>query len=59
MADMGTREASERWGYNPDTIRKWCKAGLIDGVTQDKKGSAWHIPKDAKCPKKIKSKNIK
>ena len=46
-------------GYNPDTIRKWRKAGLIDGVTQDKKGSAWHIPKDAKCPKKIKSKNIK
>jgi len=59
MADMGTGEASERWGYTPDTIRKWCKQGLIKGATQDKSGSTWHIPKDAKCPKQIKSKNIK
>lgn len=55
MADMGTKEASEKWGYTPETIRKWCALGLIEGVTQDKKGSPWHIPKTAKCPKKIKA----
>ena len=55
MADtMGTKEASEKWGYNQDTIRKWCKAGLIDGASQDAEGSPWHIPKDAKCPRSKK-----
>ncbi len=54
MADIGTKEASERWGYTQDTIRKWCAAGLIPNATQDKKGSPWHIPSDAVCPKKVK-----
>lgn len=54
MADMGTKEASEKWGYTQETISKWCKMGIIPGVTQDKKGSPWHIPKKAECPKKIK-----
>ena len=54
MSDaMGTREASEKWGYTPETIRKWCKAGLLD-ANQDSPGSPWHIPKDAICPKPIK-----
>ena len=57
MADMGTSEAAEKWGYSKETIRKWCALGMIKGVTQDKKGSSWHIPKDAKCPKPIKTKN--
>lgn len=57
MADMGTNEASKLWGYTPETIRKWCQTGKIDGATQDKKGSPWHIPKNAKCPKKIKINN--
>ena len=54
MADMGTKEAAEKWGYTPATIRSWCKKGLIKNATQDSKGSTWHIPKDAECPKKIK-----
>lgn len=58
MADMGTKKASELWGYSQETIRKWCKSGLIEGVTQDKKGSSWHIPIDAKCPKPIKNKHV-
>ena len=53
---MGTLEASEKWGYSQATIRKWCAAGLIKGARQDKEGSPWHIPKDAKCPKQIKKK---
>ncbi|MBR4461297.1 MAG: hypothetical protein IKS51_01780 [Erysipelotrichaceae bacterium] len=54
MADIGTKVASEKWGYTQETIRKWCARGLIPNATQDKKGSPWHIPADAKCPKKIK-----
>lgn len=57
MADtMGTQEASEKWGYPQATIRKWCLAGLIKDANQDKKGSPWHIPKDAKCPRPIRNK---
>ena len=54
MADMGTREAAEKWGYTQETIRRWCADGKIENVTQDKKGSPWHIPKNAKCPRRIK-----
>lgn len=55
MADsMGTKEASELWGYTPATISKWCRLKLIPNVTQDAPGSPWHIPKDAVCPKPIK-----
>ena len=55
MADMGTKEASEKWGYTQTTIRLWCVEGLIPNATQDKKGSPWHIPMDAECPRKIKT----
>ena len=54
MADMGTREAAEKWGYKQSTISKWCRDGLIPNATQDAKGSAWHIPINAKCPRRIK-----
>ncbi len=55
MSDMGTKEASELWGYSQETIAKWCREHLIEGATQDKKSSPWHIPKEAKCPKPIKN----
>ncbi len=54
MADMGTKEASKLWGVPQTTIQKWCRNGKIDGATQDKKGSPWHIPKDAVPPIKKK-----
>ena len=54
MADMGTREAAELWGVSQDRVRKYCyrycrrkNDGLI---TQDEKGSAYHIPKDYPNP---------
>ena len=53
---MGTKEAGDKWGYTQATIRQWCRAGLIPGADHDAKGSPWHIPKDAKCPKPIKQK---
>ena len=52
---IGTKEASKRWGYTQDTIRKWCQTGLIPGADHDGPGSPWHIPKDAECPKQLKT----
>ncbi len=52
---MGTKEASKKWGYPPQTIAKWCRENLIEGADQDKVGSPWHIPKNAKCPRPIKN----
>ena len=49
MADMGTKEASEKWGVSQSLVQKWCREGKIPNATQDKKGSPWHIPKDT-CP---------
>lgn len=51
---MGTLEASKKWGYTQATIRKWCAKGLIEGAEQDKKGSSWHIPQNAQCPRQAR-----
>lgn len=56
MADMGTKEASEKWGVTQQTVQKWCRDGKIPGATQDGKGSPWHIPKNATPPMVIKGK---
>ena len=57
MADtMGTKEASEKWGYSQSQIAKWCREHAIPDATQDAPGSPWHIPKNAQCPKPIKKK---
>lgn len=57
MSDsIGTKEASTKWGYSQSIISKWCRDGLIPDATQDAKGSPWHIPKDAKCPRSVKKK---
>ena len=54
MADIGTKEAAKRWQVTEETIRKWCREGKIKGVTQDKKGSPWHIPQNAIKPSRSK-----
>ena len=55
MADMGTKEASEKWGVSQATVQKWCREGKIfPQPTQDKKGSSWHIAKNA-TPLKAKN----
>ena len=60
MADsMGTKEASEIWGWSQSSISKWCRDGLVKGATQDAPGSPWHIPKDAKCPKELRLRSRK
>lgn len=50
MADMGTREAAELWGVSQDKVQKWCRKTKDERVTQDKKGSPYHIPKDYPNP---------
>ena len=50
MADMGTKEASKKWGVSQQTVQIWCRTGKIKGATQDKIGSPWHIPKNAEKP---------
>ena len=52
MAEMGTKEAAERWGVSQNLVQKWCREGKIPNVTQDGKGSPWHIPKEAVPPVK-------
>lgn len=49
---MGTREAAELWGVKQSAVSKWCREDKIDGAEQDKKGSPWRIPQNAKCPSK-------
>ena len=51
---MGTKEASEKWGYTQSQISKWCRAGLIEDAEQDKSGCPWRIPINAECPKNAK-----
>lgn len=39
MADMGTKEAAEKWGVTQATVAKWCREGKISPMpTQDRKG---------------------
>lgn len=56
MAEMGTKQASEKWGVSQAQVANWCRKNLIQGATQDKKGSPWHIPINAKPPKIIRKK---
>lgn len=56
MADMGTKEAAEKWGVPQSRVQRWCREGRIPNATQDKIGSPWHIPKDAIPPISTESK---
>jgi len=55
MAEMGTKEAAQKWGVSQSVVQKWCRDGKIQNATQDAKGSPWHIPKDAVPPARRKS----
>ena len=48
MADMGTKEAGELWGVSQKKVQEFCRRTIaVDKrITQDKKGSPYHIPKD-------------
>lgn len=61
MEYMGTKEASEKWGYKQSTISAMCRDGVIEGAEQDAKGSPWRIPVNAPNPRtqKIRPKKEK
>lgn len=50
MADMGTKEAAEIWGVSQRKVQDWCRKTTDPRITQDKKSSPWHIPKDYPNP---------
>lgn len=57
MEYMGTKEASEKWGYTQQTIQKWCRDGkiyLVIKAEKSKYNGQWQIPKDAECPRPVK-----
>ncbi len=52
MQYLSVKEVAKKWGYSDETIRKWCREGLITiTVGAEKKSGRWQIPADAKCPK--------
>ena len=50
MADMGTKEAAKLWGVSQRKVQDWCRTHPNKKITQDKKGSPYHIPKDFPNP---------
>ena len=55
MEYITVKEAAARWGYSEDTIRQWCKKGLLSVVCKaEKKSGRWKIPASAQCPKSVK-----
>ena len=46
MSDIGTKEASDKWGISQKLVAKYCRLGYVPNATQDKKGCPWHIPQN-------------
>lgn len=59
---IGVTLYAEMWDVKPETVRKWCREGIIQGAEQDGKGKPWRIPETAAPPERImkrKEKNTK
>ena len=55
MDYMTVKDASALWGYSADTIRKWCREGVLFAVVKaEKRNGRWVIPANVACPKSIK-----
>lgn len=50
MADMGTKEAAKLWGVSQQRVQKFCRNTADKRISQDKKGSPYHIPTDFPNP---------
>lgn len=54
MADMGTKEAAEKWGVSQRRVRdfcyRYCRQQNDGEITQDSPKSPYHIPKDFPNP---------
>lgn len=56
MKYLSVKEVANMWGYSEETIRKWCKLGMIKvTICAEKKNGCWQIPIDAQCPRKTKA----
>ena len=53
------QEVAEKFGVTQATVSKWCREGKIPDCNQDRKGSPWHIPKDAVPPAGDKDGRVK
>lgn len=40
------QEAAEKLGVNPQTVRNWCRLGIIPGAFKIGKGRFWRIKSD-------------
>lgn len=60
MSDMGTRDAFELWGVSQEKIQHWCRSIVSSDsrITQDRKGTPYHIPKDYPNPFLKKNKGM-
>ena len=50
MADMGTKEAAEKWGVTQRKVQDYCRTCNDPRITQGKPKSPWHIPKNYPNP---------
>ena len=52
MADMGTKQAAEKWGVSQKQVQVWCRkiASSNSRITQDGPGRPWHIPENFPNP---------
>ncbi len=50
MEYLKVKEIADKWGVSDRTIRNYCSNGMISGAIII--GKTWHIPKDAKNPRK-------
>ena len=55
MEEMSTREAARKWGISQRRIAELCAKGRIPGA--EKKGNAWSIPRSARKPGNLKSRD--
>ena len=50
MKWLSTAEAAQKWGIAEQTIRRYCRNGLIPDAVQAKR--SWLLPYSSKCPVK-------
>ena len=60
MQYLSVKEVAKKWGYSDETIRKWCREGLITITAgAEKKSGRWQIPRHMRnIRKKIQIREI-
>lgn len=52
MNYISVKQASDKWSVSPDTVRTWCKQGLITGAIREERSynPGWLIPNTSERP---------